>query len=109
MRIEKITVQNFRLLKDFSLNLKNELSLIVGKNNCGKTAILTVLEKILNRTSPLVWEDVNLNRRQIIFNEVKKSVNVPDNELSEILGIKLQILIAYTEDDSYENIQSVRL
>lgn len=67
MKIEKITVQNFRSLKNFSLNLKNEFSLIVGKNNCGKTSILTVLEKILNRKSPLVWEDVNLNRRQEIF------------------------------------------
>lgn len=106
MRIEKITVQNFRLLKNFSLNLKNKFSLIVGKNNCGKTSILTVLEKILNRKRPLVWEDVNLNRRQDIFNEVKKSINMPDNELREILGIKLQILITYSKDDSYENIQT---
>ena len=105
MKIEKITVQNFRSLKNFSLNLKNEFSLIVGKNNCGKTSILTVLEKILNRKSPLVWEDVNLNRRQEILKKIKQVDNVPENELRDILGIKLQILISYSEDDSYENIQ----
>ncbi|HFS1354213.1 TPA: AAA family ATPase, partial [Streptococcus suis] len=47
MKIKKINVQNYRLLKDFSLELKSELSLIVGKNNCGKTSVLSVLEKII--------------------------------------------------------------
>lgn len=31
MKITKINVQNYRLLKDFSLGLKNDLPLIVGK------------------------------------------------------------------------------
>lgn len=105
MKIEKISIQNFRLLKDFSLILKDNLSLIVGKNNCGKTSILTSLEKILNKTSSLFWEDVNLSRRQEIFEKVKQVDDVPEDELRDILGIKLQILISYSEDDSYENIQ----
>ena len=37
VKIKKIYVQNYRLLKDFSLELKSDLSLIVGKNNSGKT------------------------------------------------------------------------
>lgn len=47
MIIEKVQIQNFRLLKDFELDLKEGLSLVVGKNNCGKTSILTVMEKLL--------------------------------------------------------------
>lgn len=31
MFLSKITVQNFRLLKDFSVDLEQELSLIIGK------------------------------------------------------------------------------
>ena len=42
MKINKINVKNYRLLKDFSLELKGDLSLIVGKNNCGKTSILSI-------------------------------------------------------------------
>ena len=49
MKVKKINIQNYRLLKDFSLELKSELSLIVGKNNCGKTSVLSVLEKIINQ------------------------------------------------------------
>lgn len=107
MKVTKINVQNYRLLKDFSLELKNDLSLIVGKNNCGKTSVLTVLEKILNRNSnfTLTWEDINLIHRKEIFEKIKRASDTPDSELEPILGINLQIWIQYSEEDSYQNIQ----
>lgn len=107
MKVTKINVQNYRLLKDFSLELKNDLSLIVGKNNCGKTSVLTVLEKILNRNSnfTLTWEDINLIHRKEIFENIKRVSDTPDSELEPILGINLQIWIQYSEEDSYQNIQ----
>ena len=45
MFLSKITVQNFRLLRDFSVDLEQELSLIIGKNNSGKTSLLYLLDK----------------------------------------------------------------
>ncbi|HFU3984766.1 TPA: ATP-dependent endonuclease [Streptococcus suis] len=105
MKIKKINVQNYRLLKDFSLELKSELSLIVGKNNCGKTSVLSVLEKIINKSSSLTWEDINLHHRKVIFENIKKVSDTPDSELEPILGINLQIWIQYSEEDSYQNIQ----
>jgi predicted ATP-dependent endonuclease of OLD family len=41
MKIKKIEVENFRLLKTFSIDLENELFLLSGKNNTGKTSILS--------------------------------------------------------------------
>ena len=105
MKIKKINIQNYRLLKDFSLELKSELSLIVGKNNCGKTSVLSVLEKIINKRSSLTWEDINLDYRKVIFEKIKKVSVTPDSELEPILGINLQIWIQYSEEDSYKNIQ----
>ena len=107
MEIKKIYIQHYRLLNDFSLELKNDLSLIVGKNNCGKTSVLSVLEKIFNKNSNrnLVWEDINLNHRREIFENIKRVSDIPDSELSYILGINLQIWIQYSESDSYQNIQ----
>ncbi|EFV99913.1 putative ATP-dependent endonuclease of the OLDfamily [Streptococcus australis] len=107
MEIKKIYIQYYRLLNDFSLELKNDLSLIVGKNNCGKTSVLSVLEKIFNKNSNrnLVWEDINLNHRREIFENIKRVSDIPDSELSSILGINLQIWIQYSESDSYQNIQ----
>ena len=105
MKINKINIRNYRLLKDFSLELKSELSLIVGKNNCGKTSVLSVLEKVINKRSSLTWEDINLNHRKVIFENIKKVSDIPDSELEPILGINLQIWIQYSEEDSYQNIQ----
>ena len=105
MKIKKINIQNYRLLKDFSLELKSELSLIVGKNNCGKTSVLSILEKVINKRSSLTWEDINLNHRKVIFENIKKVSDTSDSELESILGINLQIWIQYSEEDSYQNIQ----
>ena len=105
MKVKKINIENYRLLKDFSLELKSELSLIVGKNNCGKTSVLSVLNKIINKSSSLTWEDINLDHRKVIFENIKKVSDTPDSELESILGINLQIWIQYSELDSYQNIQ----
>ena len=105
MKINKINVKNYRLLKDFSLELKGDLSLIVGKNNCGKTSILSILEKIINKSSSLTWEDINLYHRKVIFENIKKVSETSDSELEPILGINLQIWIQYSDSDSYQNIQ----
>lgn len=48
MYIQRIVVKNFRLLKDFSIDLEKGLSLVVGKNNSGKTSLLKVLSKFLS-------------------------------------------------------------
>ena len=76
MEIKKIYIQHYRLLNDFSLELKNDLSLIVGKNNCGKTSVLSVLEKIFNKKfqSQLYGEDINLYHRKEIFENIKESL-----------------------------------
>ena len=50
MKIEKIKIENYRLLKDFSIDIEDELSLVIGKNNKGKTSLLSVLDKFLNQS-----------------------------------------------------------
>lgn len=108
MKIKKIYVQNYRLLKDFSIELKNDLSLIVGKNNCGKTSVLSVLEKIFNKSSSntLTWEDISLSHRKEIYEKVKLVSDISEKDWEPILGINLQIWIQYSEIDSYQNIQT---
>ena len=52
MHISKITVRNNRLLKDFSVDLEENLSLIDGKNNSGKISLLQLLNTMLNGAEP---------------------------------------------------------
>ncbi|EHI78754.1 hypothetical protein HMPREF9093_01020 [Fusobacterium sp. oral taxon 370 str. F0437] len=105
MVLKEIVVENFRLLKNFKLELKDELSLIIGKNNCGKTSVLIILDKMLN-SFDIAWEDVNLVKQKEIYKEINKfNENIEEgNKFLE--AIKLQLYIEYDDTDSYENIQN---
>ena len=105
MVLKEIVVENFRLLKNFKLELKEDLSLIIGKNNCGKTSVLVILDKMLN-SSEIAWEDVNLVKQKELYNEIK-GFNESVQEGNKFLeAIKLQLYIEYSDIDSYENIQN---
>ncbi|WP_394271722.1 ATP-dependent endonuclease [Anaerococcus nagyae] len=104
MILKKMKVKNFRLLKDFELNFKDELSLVIGKNNCGKTSSIIVLDKMLN-SSKLFWEDINLECQKNIY---EKIIGFDITELDEVQlleTINMQLFIEYNDNDSYENIQ----
>ena len=71
MYIDKVKVKNFRLLKDFELNLREQTSLLVGKNNCGKTSILTIMEKLLKSGDKhFEWHDFNILFQKYFFDKI---------------------------------------
>lgn len=100
MYLKKMLVRNFRLLKNFELEFKDELSLIVGKNNCGKTSALIIIDKMLN-SSKIMWEDINLECQKDIYNKI---ISEQDSVVS-LEAINLKLFIEYNENDSYRNIQ----
>ena len=104
MILKKMKVKNFRLLKNFELNFKDELSLIIGKNNCGKTSALIILDKILN-SSKVMWEDINLECQKEVYEKVI-DYDISEQEKAKSLEtISLQLFIEYDDNDSYANIQ----
>lgn len=110
MKIFKIQIENYRLLKDFSIDLEDELSLIIGKNNTGKTSILSALEKFLNQSDRNKFTSDDFN---IVFkNELKTlitntaSIN-EDDYVPRQLSLKL--FIEYTERDNLANISRVMM
>jgi predicted ATP-dependent endonuclease of OLD family len=109
MKINKIKIENFRLLKNFQLDLENELSLVIGKNNCGKTSLLAVLDKFLNQSdkNKFSFDDFNIDFK----NEIKTFVENPpvDDEVFKQIGIKLKLFIEYNEDDDLSNISRVMM
>jgi predicted ATP-dependent endonuclease of OLD family len=104
MKITKIEVENFRLLKNFSMDLEDDLSLVIGKNNTGKTSILSVLDKFLNEKSKFSYDDFNIDFK----NEIEaliKSGGIPEEFTPK--GIKLKIFIEYKEKDDLLNVSRV--
>ena len=57
VKITTIKVKNFRLLHDVSLNLEDETTVVVGRNNCGKTSFSDVIRKFLSERSTFEIED----------------------------------------------------
>lgn len=107
MKIKEIIIENFRLLKEFRLELEDDLSLLIGKNNVGKTSLLVVLDKFLNygETKKFQYNDFNLDFRS----ELKKMIEndkVEQNDYKE-LGIRLRLLIEYNNEDDLEYISPI--
>lgn len=64
MRIEKIAIENFRLLQSAEMSLERMTTLIVGRNNSGKTSITKFFEYVLgDEPKKLRLEDFSAERR----------------------------------------------
>ena len=110
MKIFKIEIENYRLLKKFSLCLEKELSLIIGKNNTGKTSILSVLNKFLEHSggNKFSIDDFNIDFKKVLKDKIETTDAVPEEDY-ERLGIRLRLFIDYTEEDDISNISSVMM
>jgi len=105
MRIKKITIRNFRLLKNITVDLEEDLSIIIGKNNCGKTSLLLILDRFLcNKAGKLsfTFDDFNTDFKEDLKSRIEDQNR--DSEEFLIPGISLKIFIEYDEQDDLSNI-----
>ncbi len=110
MNIQRISIKNYRLLKDFSIDLEKELSLVVGKNNTGKTSLLTALSKFLNGSDQtrFSFDDFNIDLKREIQTLVEDQ-NLIHPDGYKLIGIELELLIGYNEVDDLSNISRVMM
>lgn len=110
MKISKIEIENFRLLKDFSIDLEQVLSLVIGKNNTGKTSILTILEKFLNQSdrNKFSFDDFNIDFKKELKSKIIEVETIPEEDYNR-LGIRLRLFIEYTETDNLSNVSRVMM
>ena len=66
MFLKKIHVENFRLLMNYDVNLDEELTLFVGKNNAGKTSLMNLMDMVVSGSN-LVFDDYPIPCRQKIY------------------------------------------
>ena len=105
MKIKEIRVKNFRLLENFTVNMEDELSLIIGKNNTGKTSFLSVLDKFINK-KVFSLHDFNLNFKKTLLEKIESSDSI---EEEKNIGIKLHIIIEYDENDNLGKINKLMI
>jgi predicted ATP-dependent endonuclease of OLD family len=110
MKIFQIQIENYRLLKDFKIDLEGALSLVIGKNNTGKTSILKVLDKFLNQSEKyrFSFDDFNIEFKKNLIALLEGAEQIQEKDFKHT-GIKLKLLIEYDEADNLSNISRVMM
>lgn len=106
MKIERIVVKNFRLLRDFSIDLEDSLSLVIGKNNVGKTSLLLILDQFLGSRGEskrsFRFNDLNLDAQEQLKEMMANSFVAED--VYTPVSISLRLIISYADTDILANV-----
>lgn len=98
MKIESAQIRNFRMLKAMDVDFEEALSLVVGKNNSGKTSFLIILQKFLSEGKPeFAFEDFSLETQEEILELESSKLNT--EEYDEI-ALSLKLIISYKQTDN---------
>jgi predicted ATP-dependent endonuclease of OLD family len=65
MKITNLSIKNFRLLEDIKINIEEDITLIVGKNNSGKTSLFEVINLFFDTKNRLTFHDFSLNSHSV--------------------------------------------
>lgn len=116
MKIKKIEVKNFRKLQNISIDFDECVTLIVGRNNSGKTSLSEVFNKFLGSNAAFTFDDFNFSILKDYSESLKlykeyKEIHEQGEEMEEISNLKLKeakdkipsiilnIYIEYNEED----------
>ncbi len=98
MHIRKVTVRNFRLLAEAELVLEDQMTLIVGRNNSGKTSLSEAIRRFLVDQNPKFQiEDFSIASYDGFCEALKaKHAGQQDDEVRILVpSIELRLLFRY--------------
>lgn len=101
MIIQEIGIKNFRLLKDVILTLDTETTVIVGRNNTGKTSLTELTRRLLGDKSPYFrLEDFSLCVHKDFWDAFKiKDDGGSDEAIRNVLPtIEVTLKVKYDKD-----------
>lgn len=101
MLIKHVQIENFRLLRNVALGLEERTTLIVGRNNSGKTSLGELFRRLLSDKSPsFKLEDFSLGcheRFWVAFEALRGGASTADVH-GNLPSIRVTIDIAYDVD-----------
>ncbi|MBR7962561.1 AAA family ATPase [Burkholderia vietnamiensis] len=98
MQLKNISVKNFRLLHDVNLMLEKQTTVIVGRNNSGKTSLTEVMKRLLADSSPsFQLEDFSFGTHEMFWGAlVAAAQNPEESEVRKALpSIEIQLTFSY--------------
>lgn len=101
MRIKEVKIENFRLLRDVAVGFEDRTTLVVGRNNSGKTSIAELFRRLLgDRVPSFKIEDFSLGCHECFWTAFEaRNAGAPAPDVVALLpSIKITIDITYDID-----------
>lgn len=70
MRIKKMRIKNYRRFKDTTISFSDNLTILAGANNSGKTSLIYLLDCIMGNSAALKPKDISVINQSKITNEL---------------------------------------
>ena len=106
MYLKKIEISNFRLWKKANIDLERQSTVIVGKNNTGKTSLMDLIQLLVNNRS-ISFDDYPLGNRNILYQDILVYLNGGKSyeELTKsFLLTKITMYVDYSLENDDENL-----
>ncbi len=106
MRLNKIKIQNYRLLIDADLEVDAKTTLIVGRNNTAKTSCFECVRSVLEGTS-FSFNDYPLSKRENLYTKISSYMAKEiafDALCKEVEPISVEFLVDYSLDDADDDL-----
>ncbi len=102
MRLHKIEIQNFRLLAKAELLLEEHSTLIVGRNNSGKTSLTELLRRLLAESPSFRFEDFSLSTHEDFWKAFRaKQEGQDEDKVRKLLPtIEVKLTVLYGKDET---------
>lgn len=96
MKIKDIKINNFRFLENVKLNIEDDITLIVGKNNTGKTSLFEVINMFFSERNNFSFHDFSqttYSKFEDCFKIYELSLKEADEERKKELEMSLILLM----------------
>lgn len=101
MHITAIDIRNFRLLESVKLSIERRTTVIVGRNNSGKTSLTELFRRLLSDKSPsFLLEDFSLSSHEQFWKSYEQLQAGQDkSEVRKTLpAIEIKLSVSYERD-----------
>jgi putative ATP-dependent endonuclease of OLD family len=101
MHIHKVEIKNFRLLQNVQLVLEPHTTVIVGRNNSGKTSLMELFRRLLTDSSlKFSLHDFSLSVHECFWAAfLSKCAALDDNDIRQDLPyIEVKLTVSYEKD-----------
>jgi putative ATP-dependent endonuclease of OLD family len=105
MNIQNVVVKNFRLLSDISIGLERDATVVVGRNNSGKTSLTELLRRLLLEGTPsFKLEDFSLSAHDAFWKAYRKHIDgKPVDEVRQALPV-IEVIIDVQYDADHDDL-----